>query len=71
MTVKSSPTIPEDTCSYIDMIQELVEMIGEQDDPVWRKRQADTATALLEHVRASNLALRQASKHWYDRRKIK
>lgn len=71
MAVKPNPIIPEDTCNYINMALELIEMMGEQDDPVWRKQQAETATALLEHVRASNLALRQASKYWYDKRKIK
>lgn len=71
MPVKPRPTIPEDTCPYIDMVQDLIEKMLTQSDLEWRKQQAETANALLEHIRASNFTLRQSSKYWYDRRKIR
>jgi hypothetical protein len=53
------------------MVQDLIEKMLTQSDLEWRKQQAETANALLEHIRASNFTLRQASKYWYDRRKIR
>jgi len=62
----SKPVIPEDTCPYIDLIQEMLDNIVKQEDKDWRGEQAELAKTLLEHVRASNSKLRSASKYWYD-----
>jgi formaldehyde-activating enzyme involved in methanogenesis len=63
------PTIPENTCPYIDMTQELIENMATQDDAVFRAAQAEIAKALLEHVRTSNIMLRDSSHYWYTRSK--
>jgi len=63
------PVVPEDTCPYIDMIQDLIEKIGTQEDPDFRKHQAELINALLEHVRESNRLLRASSYYWYTRSK--
>jgi formaldehyde-activating enzyme involved in methanogenesis len=63
------PTIPENTCPFIDMTQELIENMATQDDSVFRAAQAELAKALLEHVRTSNIMLRDSSHYWYTRSK--
>jgi hypothetical protein len=67
MSNTNKPLIPEDTCPYIDMVQELLDKIADQADSAWRHSQAELAKALLEHIRESNQKLRTASKHWHDR----
>ena len=66
---QSKPTIPEDTCPYIDLVQDILDKMVSENDPKWRDQQADTAKALLEHVRSSNGYLRAASKYWHDKKK--
>jgi hypothetical protein len=66
---RKQPVIPEDTCPYIDTVQELLDKMIDQDDKEWRREQAVLAKALLEYIRASNLGLRQASKYWHGRAK--
>jgi hypothetical protein len=66
---KNKPVVPEDTCPYIDTVQELIDKIANQTDEDWRKEQAILAKALLEYIRESNQRLRNSSKYWYDRRK--
>ena len=61
------PVVPDDTCPYIDMAQELIEKISETEDVTWRRDQAVLAKALLENVRESNTRLRESSKFWYGK----
>ena len=61
------PVVPDDTCPYIDMAQELIEKISETEDVSWRRDQATLAKALLEYVRESNTRLRDSSKFWYGK----
>jgi hypothetical protein len=49
------------------MVQSLVEQIADGDDAGWRRDQATLAKALLEHIRESNLRLRNSSKYWYGK----
>lgn len=63
------PIVPENTCPYIDMVQELVGRMSVESDIDWRKKQADLAESLLEYIRASNLELREGGKYWYNRAK--
>ena len=63
--VIKKPTIPDDTCPYIDMTQDLIDKIVDSEDQSWRRDQAILAKALLEHIRESNLRLRNSSKFWY------
>jgi hypothetical protein len=63
------PTIPDNTCPYIDMAQELIENMATQEDAGFRESQAELAKALLEHVRTSNIMLRDSSHYWYTRSK--
>ena len=69
--VKNKPVVPEDTCPYIDMVQEIIDKIAEQDNATWRNEQATLAKALLEYVRESNQKLRLSGKFWYERCKNK
>ena len=63
------PTIPENTCPYIDMTQELIDNMSTQEDAVFRNEQAILAKALLEYIRESNTMLRESSHYWYTRSK--
>jgi hypothetical protein len=65
--VVKKPVVPEDTCPYIDMAQDLLDKIADGEDPGWRRDQATLATALLEYIRESNLRLRTSSKFWHDK----
>jgi len=65
--VIKKPVVPDDTCPYIDMVQDLVDKIASGDDASWRSDQATLAKALLEHIRESNMRLRKSSKFWYDK----
>lgn len=69
-TDRNRPVVPEDTCTYIDSVQDLLDKLVEQDDREWRREQSVLAKALLEYIRASNLALRQSSKYWHGRTKL-
>lgn len=66
---ENRPVVPEDTCPYIDMVQNIVDKMSSQNDESFRRDQAVLANALLEYIRESNLRLRMSSKHWYDRRR--
>jgi len=61
--------VPDDTCPYIDMVQDLLDKITDEEDVSWRRDQAVLAKALLEHIRESNLRLRNSSKFWYGKYK--
>lgn len=63
------PLVPDDTCPYIDMAQDLIDKISECEDAGWRRDQATLAKALLEHIRESNTRLRHSSKFWYGKYK--
>ena len=63
--VIKKPTVPDDTCPYIDMAQDLIDKIVDSEDVSWRRDQAVLAKALLEHIRESNLRLRNSGKFWY------
>lgn len=65
--VIKKPVVPDDTCPYIDMVQDLLDKITDEDDASWRRDQAVLAKALLEHIRESNLRLRHSSKYWYGK----
>ena len=65
--VMKKPTVPDDTCPYIDMTQDLIDKIVDSEDVSWRRDQAVLAKALLEHIRESNLRLRNSSKYWYGK----
>lgn len=65
--VMKKPTVPDDTCPYIDMTQDLIDKIVDSEDITWRRDQAILAKALLEHIRESNLRLRQSGKFWYGK----
>jgi len=67
--VENPPVIPEDTCAYIDMVIEITAKMAACDDAAWRRNQQELARALLEHVRDSNLKLRQLGIYWYERHK--
>lgn len=66
--VINKPLVPEDTCPYIDMTQELINNMALAEDKDWRVSQAALAEALLEYIRESNARLRRSSKYWYDRK---
>jgi hypothetical protein len=66
-TVVKKPVVPEDTCPYIDMVQDLMDNIASSEDVSWRSDQATLAKALLEYIRESNLRLRTSSKFWHDK----
>ena len=66
-TVVKKPVVPEDTCPYIDMVQDLMDKMASGDDANWRSDQATLAKALLEYIRESNLRLRTSSKFWHDK----
>lgn len=63
------PVVPEDTCPYIDMAQDLVISMSTQENAEWRAEQAKLVDALLEYIRDSNHRLRMSSKFWFDRSK--
>ena len=65
--VVKKPVVPDDTCPYIDMVQDLLDKITDEEDASWRRDQAVLAKALLEHIRESNLRLRHSSKFWYGK----
>jgi hypothetical protein len=65
--VVKKPVVPEDTCPYIDMAQDLLDKIAAGDNADLRSDQATLATALLEYIRESNLRLRNSSKFWHDK----
>ena len=65
--VVKKPVVPEDTCPYIDMAQDLLDKIASGDNADLRSDQATLATALLEYIRESNLRLRTSSKFWHDK----
>ena len=69
MASTKKPIVPENTCPYIDMVQELIGQMSVEDDIDWRKKQAELADNLLEYIRASNLELREGGKYWYNRAK--
>jgi hypothetical protein len=49
------------------MVQDLLDKITDEEDVSWRRDQATLAKALLEHIRESNLRLRNSSKFWYGK----
>ena len=65
--VFKKPTVPDDTCPYIDMVQDLINKIVDSEDLSWRRDQAVLAQALMEHIRESNKRLRDSSKFWYGK----
>ena len=67
MASSKPPIIPEDTCPYIDMVQDLIGKIAAQDYYAWRQEQAELAEKLLEYIRASNQKLREGGKYWYTK----
>jgi hypothetical protein len=67
--VIKKPVVPEDTCPYIDMLQDLIDKMTESEDAEHRNDQAVLARALLEYIRESNTRLRASSKYWYGRYK--
>jgi hypothetical protein len=69
MASSKPPIIPDNTCPYIDMAQDLISQMSAQEDAEWRKKQADLAESLLEYIRAANLELREGGKYWYNRAK--
>jgi len=69
MASSKAPIVPENTCPYIDMVQDLISQIAAEENADWRKKQAELADSLLEYVRASNLELREGGKYWYNRAK--
>jgi hypothetical protein len=66
---RNKPIVPDDTCPYIDMAQDLIDSIADQEDAEWRRDQATLVKALLEYIRESNSKLRASSKYWYSRSK--
>lgn len=68
-TAYKKPVVPEDTCPYIDMVQDIIEKMGAQEDLEFRKEQATLASSLLEYIRESNRLLRASSYYWYTRSK--
>jgi len=66
---RDAPTVPEDTCPYIDMVLEAVDRIADCKDDSWRRQQVELVGHLLEHIRAANSQLRTSSKYWRDRAK--
>ena len=61
---KIPPVIPEETCPYIDMVISMIGDITEQNDISWRRHQKNLACELLEHIRMSNIKLREGGKYW-------
>jgi hypothetical protein len=65
----NKPIVPEETCTYIDMVKDIIDRMALQDDAEWRKHQAELANALLEYIRESNNKLRISGKFWYGKYK--
>lgn len=62
------PKIPEYTCTEIDNIISKLEMLHKEDKRI-SKFQLKLLTRKLERLRASNEALRDSGKYWYDKLK--
>jgi len=60
------PKIPEYTCTEIDNIISKLEMLHKGDKRI-SKFQLKLLTRKLERLRASNEALRECGKYWYDK----
>ena len=66
--ITKPPTVPEDTCPYIDMVMELTDKMSDEEDQQWRNQQRNLVEALLEHIRASYAKLRASGKYWYSKK---
>jgi len=60
-----APSIPPNTCPYIDSIIEILDDF-ELTQPVVDSRRKEIIVATLEYVRESNSSLRDSSKFWHD-----
>jgi hypothetical protein len=61
----AAPEIPDDTCPYIDFIQETVGKLERKDSAISQKQILMLSEA-LEYLRTCNDSLRKSSKYWYD-----
>jgi hypothetical protein len=60
-----APSIPPNTCPYIDSIIEILDDFElNKTDVDFRRR--DIILSTLEYVRESNSSLRDSSKFWHD-----
>jgi hypothetical protein len=60
-----APSIPPNTCPYIDSIIEILDDFElNKTDVDFRRR--DIILSTLEYVREANSALRDSSKFWHD-----
>ena len=69
---KESPSVPPDTCPYLDHVLEIVEDL----ELLAKNNKAEIAAQLhqlikheIEYVRSVNETLRTSSKYWYDNHK--
>ena len=60
-----APSVPPNTCPYIDSIIEILDDF-ELTQPVVDSRRKEIIVATLEYVRESNSSLRDSSKFWHD-----
>jgi len=61
-----APSVPPNTCPYIDSIIEILDDF-ELTQPVVDSRRKEIIVATLEYVReSSNCSLRDSSKFWHD-----
>ena len=68
---KIPPTIPDDTCSYIDEVKRLVEGMVTTEDEEWRIEKCELIKAYMEYIRKSNEHLRESGIYWHELAKKK
>ena len=69
---KESPSVPPDTCPYLDHVLEIVEDL----ELLAKNNKSEIAAQLhqlirheIEYIRSVNETLRTSSKYWYDHHK--
>ena len=60
-----APSIPPNTCPYIDSIIEILDDFDLAKNDVDSRRK-DVIISTLEYVREANCSLRDSSKFWHD-----
>ena len=68
---KEAPELPNNTCPYIDFIQEIIKEVKDESDSFLLEQKLNLADSILEYVRDSNDHLRKSSHYWYNKFKSK
>ena len=66
-----APTIPTNTCPYIDFVQEIIKEVKDEHDCKLIQNKLDLAINTLEYIRESNESLRDSSRYWFNNFKNK